>query len=610
MTSSSNAAKNRFNLFIYVNAFFLGIVLMSLEMLGSRYLNPYFGSSIYIWAALISTVLLALAIGYFLGGALADKAPSPLLLGILILCAAYYIALIPLFYNQLCAYIYSALPENRVNSLIASLCLLFLPLLLLGIFSPFAIKLVLAYNSNAGRVSGRIYGISTIGNIFGTLLTTFFLIPLIGTRLITYVLSLINFLCAFSFFALYFFYDDGKSRKVNTLLKSLIHRKKITTFAVFFLYCVLLIGSVYISDAAENSQNISLELQSPDSYKDNVLLHTTAVEKKAEAGGDPLVSGPLAMEMKTVAKGPPSANETYPASSHPNKNRVAYTKEYPLGDRQSGLLASIETEYNNIYIYKNREYITMKFVRFGTDYTESTSNTIDDAELPIFYTRVMLVGLLYADSPRNILMIGLGGGTVTNYLHKFLKNDAYVRAVELDKGVIAAAKKYFHTREFGNYKIIENDGRLYLFNTKQSHDIIMLDAFRGGYVPFHLLTKEFYALANNRLSPGGCLVINLHASTELFPSALATMKQVFPNVETFQAQGNVIAVAYQGEKKNDKRLKKKAAYMQNKYHLNYDLEKIYSLKYNENYEGASVLTDDFSPAYYLDSIKRHNQKQW
>jgi spermidine synthase len=603
MISSRNTAKKKFNLFIYINAFFLGIVLMSLEMLGSRYLNPYFGSSIYIWAALISTVLLALAIGYFLGGALADKAPSPLLLGILILCAAYYITLIPLFYNQLCVYIYTILPENHANSLIASVCLLFVPLLLLGIFSPFAIKLVLAYNSSAGRVSGRIYGISTMGNIFGTLFTTFFLIPLIGTRLITYILSLINFLCAFSFFALYFFYEDRQSQKMNILLKSLIKRKKITTFAVFFLYCALLIGSVYISDAAENSQNISLELQSPDSYKDTVLLHKTAVEKKAEAGGDPLISGPLAMETKSV-------NETYPASSHPNKNIVAYTKEYPLGDKQAGLIAAIETEYNNIYIYKNREYVTMKFVRLGTGYTESTANTKDDSELPVFYARVMLVGLLYVDSPRNILMIGLGGGTVTNYLHKFLRDDVYVRVVELDKGVIAAAKKYFHTREFGNYKIIENDGRLYLHDSKQTHDIIMLDAFRGGYVPFHLLTKEFYALANSRLSPGGCLVINLHAATELFPSSLATMKQVFQNVETFQAQGNVIAVAYQGEKKDDKTLQKKAAYMQNKYHLNYDLEKIYRLKYNENYENASVLTDDFSPAYYLDSIKRHNRKQW
>jgi spermidine synthase len=590
MTSSRKAAKKKFNLFIYINAFFLGIVLMSLEMLGSRYLNPYFGSSIYIWAALISTVLLALAIGYFLGGALADKSPFPLLLGMVVLCAAYYIALIPMFHNQLCAYIYNILPENHANSLIASVCLLFVPLLLLGIFSPFAIKLVLAHNSNAGSASGRIYGISTLGNIFGTLFTTFFLIPLIGTRLITYALSILNFLCAFSFFALYFFYSERKGQKMNTVLKSLITRKKITAFAVFFLYCILITGSFYISDAADNAQNTAQELRSPDSYKDNLLLYTTAVQKNTNE------------EL---------ANKKYPASSHSERDiQLAYSREYPLGNKQSGLIATIETEYNNIYIYKNREYVTMKFVRHGTGYTESTANTQDDSELPVFYTRVMLVGLLYVDSPRNILMIGLGGGTVTNYLHKFLKNDAYIRAVELDGGVIAAAKKYFNTAEFSNYKIIENDGRLYLHNTKQTHDIIMLDAFRGGYVPFHLLTKEFYALVNGRLSPGGCMVINLHDNTELFSSSLATVKQVFRNVETFQAQGNVIAIAYQGEIKTDKDLKKKAAYYQVKYHFNYDLEKIYALKYNEKYENASVLTDDFSPASYLDSIKRYNQKQW
>jgi spermidine synthase len=221
----------------------------------------------------------------------------------------------------------------------------------------------------------------------------------------------------------------------------------------------------------------------------------------------------------------------------------------------------------------------------------------------------MLVGFLYADNPRNILMIGLGGGTLTNYIYKFLQTDTYIRVVELDAGVIAAAKKYFQTREFSTYKITENDGRLYLYNTKQKYDIIMLDAFRGGYIPFHLLTKEFYSLVNSRLSPGGCVVINLHSSTELFLSSLATLKQVYQNVETFQAQGNVIAIAYQGKQKDDKDVKKKATYFQNKYHFNYDLEKIYSLKYTENYEKASVLTDDFSPANYLDSIKRSNQKQ-
>lgn len=584
MTSTIKAEKSSFVVFIYVNAFCLGIVLMSLEMLGSRYLNPYFGSSIYIWASLISTVLLALAVGYFLGGTLADNTPSPFLLGIVVLCAAFYIGLIPVFNNQLCVYIYNILPENRINSLIASICLLFIPLVLLGIFSPFAIKLILAYNSNAGSVAGRIYGISTLGNIFGTLFTTFFLIPFIGTRLITYVLSLLNFLCAFSFFMLYFlnhgFNTYRRDQNISHVLKSLITWKKITIFTIFFTYGILITGSFYVSDAAENSQNTSQELKSPDSYKDNLLLHSTIIKKN-------------------------------PESSQVNKNiLLAYSKEYSLGDKQSGLIASIETEYNNIYIYKNREYITMKFVRFGSEYTESTKSTLDDTELPVFYTQVMLVGLLYADNPRNILMIGLGGGTLTNYMYKFLKNDTYIRAVELDGGVIAAAKKYFHTSEFSTYKIIENDGRLYLFNTKQTNDIILIDAFRGGYIPFHLLTKEFYSLVNTKLSPGGCVVINLHSSTELFLSALATLKQVFQNVETFQAQGNVIAIAYQGKQTDDKDMKKKAIYLQNKYHFNYDLEKIYSLKYRENYENVSVLTDDFSPANYLDSIKRYNQKQW
>ena len=62
---------------IYTVAFVTGAIVMSFEMLGSRYLNPYFGSGIYTWAALISTVLIALTAGYFLGGALADRTPSP-----------------------------------------------------------------------------------------------------------------------------------------------------------------------------------------------------------------------------------------------------------------------------------------------------------------------------------------------------------------------------------------------------------------------------------------------------------------------------------------------------------------------------------------------------
>src|SRR4051794_41852736 len=78
-------------------AFVTGAIVMSFEMLGSRYLNPYFGSGIYTWAALISTVLAALTAGYFVGGWLADRTVSPMLLGCTILAASLYLLALPSF---------------------------------------------------------------------------------------------------------------------------------------------------------------------------------------------------------------------------------------------------------------------------------------------------------------------------------------------------------------------------------------------------------------------------------------------------------------------------------------------------------------------------------
>src|SRR5881392_3061251 len=82
---------------IYAAAFITGGIVMSFEMLGSRYLNPYFGSGIYTWAALISTVLLALSVGYFAGGALADRTPSLAVLACIVMVASAYLLALPSF---------------------------------------------------------------------------------------------------------------------------------------------------------------------------------------------------------------------------------------------------------------------------------------------------------------------------------------------------------------------------------------------------------------------------------------------------------------------------------------------------------------------------------
>jgi hypothetical protein len=183
---------------LLANAFFVGGVLMGFEMLGSRYLFPYFGGGIGTWAGLISTVLAALTIGYFAGGAVVDRHPTPRVIASSCLFAAAYLSFVPLAADPLMTAIMSAVGYGPSGILIASACLLLVPLSLLGTFSPVAVRLLLRSTEETGRVAGLVYGISTIGNIFGTLFTTFYLIPTIGSREITYVYAAVLAFCALS----------------------------------------------------------------------------------------------------------------------------------------------------------------------------------------------------------------------------------------------------------------------------------------------------------------------------------------------------------------------------------------------------------------------------
>lgn len=181
---------------IYVIAFIVGGVLMGFEMLGSRYLFPYFGGGIGTWASLISTVLCALAIGYFAGSAMIAHHPTQRTIGVFILIAAAYLACVPATADGVMEKILSGLGDGPAATLTASTALLLVPLSLLGTFSPIAVSILTRSAEEAGRVAGLVYGVSTIGNVVGTLLTTFTLIPTIGSRAITYIFALTLACCA------------------------------------------------------------------------------------------------------------------------------------------------------------------------------------------------------------------------------------------------------------------------------------------------------------------------------------------------------------------------------------------------------------------------------
>ncbi|NLM37942.1 MAG: fused MFS/spermidine synthase [Firmicutes bacterium] len=178
-----------------LTVFLSGAVLMSLEMVGSRILAPTFGSSIYIWGSLIVVVMAALTLGYYLGGRIADRYPNFLVIGIILAVAGGFIGFLPFWTNRvnsICGRL-----EPRLGSLLAACAFFFLPSILLATVSPYAVKLAGRNLENLGNIAGRLSAISSTGSVIGTLVTSFFLIPLTGVRNIVHSLGLLLLLLAF-----------------------------------------------------------------------------------------------------------------------------------------------------------------------------------------------------------------------------------------------------------------------------------------------------------------------------------------------------------------------------------------------------------------------------
>jgi spermidine synthase len=280
---------------------------------------------------------------------------------------------------------------------------------------------------------------------------------------------------------------------------------------------------------------------------------------------------------------------------------------------RSHLLESKESLYNNIYIYKTGPLVSMTFGFNNRIYTESVYNSLDERDLPVDYTRYMTASLIYPKNVGDILEIGFGGGRTAWYLHRYLP-DVPITSVELDGEVVRLARKHFGIKDEPNFSVVNRDGRLFLTHSKERYDIILIDAYRGPFVPFHLLTKEFYTLVKGRLAEGGVVAQNVEPSTMLFDSAVKTISSVFPNVDFYLAGGNVVTIAYDGPVKPPADLARVAAERQAQIKARYDLTKMLALRRGLAQSVATIdpkaklLTDDFAPVESLKSIERHNRK--
>ena len=157
-------------------AFTSGFIIMSVELLGGRILAPYFGSSIYVWGSIITIFMMALSIGYLIGGRLSLHQPSLFRYGLFFVIAAIALTPVIVFANAWMDAVFIRIEDPRYGSLIASTVLFFIPTAILGMIAPYSVRLVVESTTTSGQVAGALYFVSTLGSALGTLMTSFYLV--------------------------------------------------------------------------------------------------------------------------------------------------------------------------------------------------------------------------------------------------------------------------------------------------------------------------------------------------------------------------------------------------------------------------------------------------
>lgn len=160
----------------YAIAGWSGFFVMGVELLGGRLLAPTFGSSVYVWGALITVFMLALSIGYLAGGRWSTRSPSVARLGAILIVAALTIAPMLFAGPALLDEIAGVVPDPRFGSLLGATALFFVPTVFSGMISPYAVRLIVQERDTSGRHAGQLYFVSTFGSAAGTLLTSFYLV--------------------------------------------------------------------------------------------------------------------------------------------------------------------------------------------------------------------------------------------------------------------------------------------------------------------------------------------------------------------------------------------------------------------------------------------------
>ena len=473
--------------------FISGASIMALELLGSRLLAPYYGSTLFVWGSLIGITLTGLSAGYSWGGKKSDTEASYQTFSLLIFIAGSYALLTTLLSADILKMILVLKIGDMYGPLLSSAVFLLIPTFLLGAVTPFAIKLSAKSLQTIGQTAGNLYSLSTLGSIFGTFATTFMLVPILGVNVILYSISSI------------------------LIISSVIGITKQIKFIAIILIAISIHSAVVVQPP------VAGVIFEKDTLYHKILVHDDSVNN-----------------IRTLILD----NNFHSAMDLQNRDRIVYE-----------------------------------------------------------YTKFFHLGLLFVDEPNNVLFIGGGGFSAPK---KFFVDypEMIVNVVEIDQEVVNVGSEFFAVPEDERLKISTNDGRIFLRNTNEKYNIIILDAYDKSYVPFHLMTREFNELVYEHLTEDGVFISNIITSIEgnsadLFLAEIKTMKSVFPNVYIYPVISdqqtviqNVIVVAH---KQEDSVTKFELLARQD----NASVELVQAIeneyKKNINLESYKILDDNFAP---------------
>ncbi len=280
--------------------------------------------------------------------------------------------------------------------------------------------------------------------------------------------------------------------------------------------------------------------------------------------------------------------------------------------QQFEILTRTRSPCNDIFVIERENLREMWFQGNDRFYLQTRIDLDRPGDLALIYTRLLLAPLIWNPNPSRILIIGLGGGVLPRFLNEVYP-DIEIDVVEVDARVTELARRYFGFKESPRLQVFEDDGRAFVKQRGQKYDMVFLDAFKGGSVPYHLKTVEFYREIAQSLNEEGLLATNLYGKKNtLKPRDRKTLEAVFQRVSFFEDAERVATVCVAVLKDEGAALEARWKYISNlpenvQRNLSW-LENMDIIESRSSVEpSGSIFKDDFEASEFFKAVQRNNQ---